>query len=375
MVNAGYNPAYRPVTLYYTNNSGEKGLTTYIYDNTGVMYKSVWHLMDMSRHSENYYKYNETGRLVEFYREFSDGLTLNEFYHYDEKGRKIKEFFFRSDGVKGTAEHFYDEKGRLEKTVCDKYKCWFTGIITYKHDKDGRIIEGSINMKGENAGRIEYKYDEHSNHTEEIWIFNSGWQQNFLYSYEPSDTRKIFTTSPFVYYFKNRKIKQEDYWYSDKAKGPSFYEYDRNGLLEKKIFKRSDGLTTETTYEYNDGMLITSQRKGSDNKVMDFRYTHDSRGNLTLREYMDGNNVVAYESFVYDKNDNLVKAVYRDMDYWLNGTITFTHDMFDRILKGHFEGKDMKADIEFKYDENGMVREILWKFGNGTEQGYTFIYE
>lgn len=376
LINAFSDGTLRPVSLYYTNSSGEKGLTTYIYNNSGTMYKSVWHLMDMSRHSENYYKYDEQGRMTEFYREFSDGVIINEFYHYDDKGRKVKEYFFRSDGVEGTADYQYDKKGLLIKIICNMYKCWFTGEITItRHDKKGIPVEATFERNGEKAGTITYRNDEHGNLIEEIWDFNGQWQQNFLYSYEPANMRRIFTTSPYVFYFKNAKIIEENYYYSDGTKGPSSYQYDKNGNLIKKIYELSYGLKTETTYKYEQGLLKSSQRKRNDDKQDDFLYYHDSRGNLISRECFNGDVLIGYESYFYDGNDRLTKAVYKNMDSWLTGTIVFEHDIFDRIIKGVFTGTPLNAEIDFRYNDKGMVKDIIWRFSDKTEQGYSFIYE
>lgn len=363
--------------LYYTNSQGEKGTTTYIYNRSGDMYKSVWKLDDDSRNSQNIYRYDEKGRMVEFYREFSDNIFLNEFYEYDKDGRRKADYFFRSDGRTGSAVYEYDKKGNLTYLHCKGYKLWFSGDLKYSHDKNGRVEGAEIWKEGNVIGKIIFKYDEYGNLTEEHWDFNGQWNQHFIYAYEKVEKKRFYLASPYIENKDSYRVKQEEYSYSDKSKGPSFYNYSKDGLLDKKVYERSDGLKTETAFEYDkNGKLIKSYRKSSDENNIEFTYTYDNRGNMTERKYFQKGVMSGYETYIYDENDNLVKAVYKNMDSWLSGTIFFEKDLFDRIVRGVYVGFDgLNAEIAFMYDDKGRTISIEWTFKDGKTQKYSFEYE
>lgn len=370
------NPV-RPKYLCYTNSQGEKGTTTYLYDRLGLMYASVWRLDDGSRHSYNIYRYDTQGRMTEFYREFSDGVTLNEFYEYDKEGRRSKDYFFRSDGKSGSAEYVYDKSGRLSSLKCSGYKLWFSGELVYSHDKSGAPVAALIKMKGEPAGNVTLEYDKHGNLTKEVWDLNGEWSQNFNYEYENKEKNFFYLASPYLKNTESASVTKENYSYCNETGGPSYYYYSKEGRLDKKVFERSDGLKTETKFEYDKaGRLVKSYRMSSDSNSIEFAYEYDGRGNLIIRKYMKGKEMAGYESYVYDANDVLEKAVYKNMDSWLSGTIEFEKDLFDRVAKGHYKGFDgTTAEIIFSYDEKGRTKGMEWKFSDGKSQKYEFEYE
>ncbi len=125
----------RVTRMGYSNMSGEKGVTVFHYRRDGVMNASTWMLEDQSRHSANYYAYDDAGRMLEKYREFSDGLTSTDTYEYDAAGHRLKETFLRSDGVGGYAAYQWSEVGVLLAADCDKYKGWFSGNIYFEFEK------------------------------------------------------------------------------------------------------------------------------------------------------------------------------------------------------------------------------------------------
>ena len=175
---------FRLIKLHYENLSGERGLTTFVYNEDGVMQQAQWELLDGSRSSENYYTYNEEGSLIKKYREFSDGITSIQLYDYDEKGNLISENFNRSDGIIGTTDYKYDKYGKLVKANCNGLAGWFYGVITYKYDKKNLKNKGVISKDGKLIGTIHYEYDDEANLLKEHWVFIESWSQIFIYEYE-----------------------------------------------------------------------------------------------------------------------------------------------------------------------------------------------
>jgi hypothetical protein len=253
--------------LYYENSSGEKGLTTFDYNEDGILDKAIWELDDGTRTSLNFYEHDTNKNLVKKYREFSDSLTSNQFYEYDNKGHLITEHFQRSDGVSGLTTYEYDKNGKLTKANCKGLNGWFFGDIIYIYNEAGNKQKAIINQEGKNTGVILYSYDEDGNLIKEHWDFSGKWSQSFVYEYEK---RQDISTKPYtssnVYIINNSdyRIIKEYYDYSNKTGGPSDYYYNENGKLLSKRFKRSDGLSTETYYLYDhQGKLTKSYRKYS----------------------------------------------------------------------------------------------------------------
>jgi hypothetical protein len=174
----------RLIKLYYENQSGEKGLTTYYYDKKGLMHRAHWELNDGSRSSENFYTYDDEEKLIKKYREFSDGINSTQLYNYNEKGNLISEHFNRSDGVTGTTDYEYDENEKLIKTICNGLAGWFYGTIIYNYDIYGRKVEGIIKNDEKNIGNINFEYDTSGNLIKEYWEFPGSWHQTFIYVYE-----------------------------------------------------------------------------------------------------------------------------------------------------------------------------------------------
>ncbi len=65
---------FRLIKLHYENLSGEKGLTTFFYNEKGLMHQAHWELLDGSRSSENYYTYDEEGNLIKNIANFQIAL-------------------------------------------------------------------------------------------------------------------------------------------------------------------------------------------------------------------------------------------------------------------------------------------------------------
>ncbi len=187
---------------------------------------------------------------------------------------------------------------------------------------------------------------------------------------------RCFYTSPFLIATSDHKIIREYYSYNDKLGGPSEYFYDKNGLLYKKEFIRSDGFRTITSFEYlEDGRLKSSNRMLPDGREMIFSYAYDAAGHLISRVSGMGDSIVSNESYLYDTVGLLIKAVYRNMDGWLTGSAFFTHTTEKLLATGTYHGEDgSSAEIRFTYNPNGLLTEIRWLFSDGNFQVYSFQY-
>ncbi len=276
---AQFLPRYDGVRLErmaYTNTGGEDGVSIYHYRRDGVMGTGTWLLTDRSRYSANYYIYDENGRMVEKYREFSDGLVSTQRFEHDEAGRVTKESFERSDGVSGYADFTWDESGRLLSADCRKFRGWFNGFIRYQYE-DGRLNSATITRDDKPFGVIRYVYGPDGRLQSEIWdLANGKWSQAFSYEYEAVPVQVFSASSPLVMMNPAYRVVGENYDFNAQGGGPSHYSYDEAGRLLKKVFERADGLRTETSFVFDDsGNLVSSHRVYHDGRPADFLYQYD----------------------------------------------------------------------------------------------------
>jgi hypothetical protein len=341
---------------------------------------AVWELLDGSRNSLNYYRYDMNGKVIEKYREFSDGITSTERYKYDVNGNMIAEDFQRSDSVSGTATYAYDDSGRVKNAHCNGLKGWFFGEIDYIYDEIGIKKEGIITQKGEQTGNITYFYDTNMNLVKEHWDFSGRWTQTFIYDYEGCDMnapRAYTSANAFIVNTDNYRLVKEYYDYSNEKGGPSYFEYDNRGKLIEKRFERSDGLMTKTTYLYDcDGKLTKSYRKYSNglNAIFTYEFTKDRK--LLKRTFIRSDGKKGSDAYQYDEDSRLVKSYYNNFDSWLTGTITFSYDKNSCLKTGYFKGDSgFDAEITFEYGDKMHLVKIHWDFSFSKTQTYTFEYE
>lgn len=370
------SPGYRITRQDYKNGSGESGFTTFDYDREGILWRAFWCLNDSSRYSVNQYACSEEGKLITAFRNFSDGSTTYELFSYDGQGQKASETFRRSDGVSGEASYTYEE-GRLTSALFKKYKGWLSGKLLISYNARGKKSSAVLLKNDTLIATLSYNYDSAGNMETEYWDFCGKWFQKFSFSYEKTNTRRLYYTSPFVGNLNGYRIKAEDYSYNGEKGGPSLYEYNPDGLLVAKRFIRSDGISTETQYYYDDGgKLSRSVRLFTNGQREEFRYTYDHNENLIFRGCYHNDTLTGYEAWQYTHSGDLISARYVNADGWLTGNLIFSGKDPGSPDHAIFRGDNgLSADITIKRNNDGLTTDINWKFSSGKFQHYHFEYE
>jgi len=366
---------FRIIRQAYTNSSGEVASTIFKYNRDNQLATGYWSLKDGSRYSQNYYEYDENGYLVSTIREFSEGRHSYEQFFYNQKGQKTNELFCRSDSIYGTASYRY-ENGLLVEASLDNFKGWLTLSITYQYDASSRRTGAKMSLKGRDAGSILYLYDELGNLVQETWDFNGKWSQTFSYFYAPENEKMNFYSSPYLSCPSSYKISNETYTFNNESGGPSSYEYNSRGELERKVFTRSDGFATSTLYTYDkEGRLVSSAREYNSGDEGIFRYQYDEDSHLIGRGFYLADTLAALETHQYDANGYLFKSYFRNFDGWLNGVVSYTPGHNGKPVKGIFKGENgFDAVLLFTYNNEGLLSELRWDFSFGKFQLYTFTY-
>ena len=367
---------FRIIKQEYANANGEIASTCFKYDNNGRLIRAFWTLDDKSRSSVNYYEYDAKGRLISAFRDFSDSLTSLELFDYDSLDRKISEHFYRSDGVTGSTSYRYAGKG-IEQAEFKNHKGWLKGTLIYTCNEQKRR-ESAVLMDGDKIiCQISFEYDENNNLAKEYWDFQGRWFQSFKFHYEKTNLVKNYYSSPFLTGRENHRISREEYTYNDELGGPSMYYYNDEGLLARKVFLRSDSFYTDTWYKYDPAQkLSVSERKGSDGNIARFNYTYDENDRLIQRTCTREDTLSGLEAYLYNQDGDLLKAYIRNFDGWLTGTIDFEHDVLGNLTTGQFKGEDgFDACVTFRYNDEGLLSEIYWKFTFGKFQCYRYEYD
>lgn len=366
---------FRLLRMPYSSSGGEKGISSFEYDNEGKLIKSTWKLLNNTRSSINHYTYDVQGNIIKKDREFSDNLTSSEDFLYDNKNRLIQEIFKRSDGFSFKINYSYNEIDQILNAKLENYHGWLSGEIYYSYTDNNLIKEGQIFKDNKNIGHIDFKYNELNQITEEYWEFTGSYNQTFTFEYGIPNiaysSSNVFITNTDKY-----KIVNEDYGFNGETGGPSIYYYSSGSKLEKKLFKVDDKIKTSTTYNYNStGLLTSSLRVFTNGNETLFRYKFNEDKQLTERIYFNNDSIVGHEYYEYQQG-LLTKGEYENFDSWLSGSISFEHNKTGELTTGIFKGKDgFDAIIYFTYDENRNISKIHWVFSFGKTQTYTFVYE
>jgi YD repeat-containing protein len=369
---------FRLLRLDYNNSSGEKGVTFYDYTEKGICETALWELVNGQRYSINFQFYDKNNNMIKKVREYSDQRNTVQLYNYDENNHLISEEFFLRDTSRGITTFEYDNQNRIALIRCKAYNGWLNGIIKLKYDDKGQKIAGEFIQDSKQAAVIKYEYDEYGNMVKETWDFGKEWQQEFNYIYEKeSDLNLLTFTSPNPYVVNlENPILKEEYKYSDKISGPSFYKYDSNGKLIEKIYKRSDGFKTNTFYIYgNNGILLRAFRRYSNGKNALFKFTYNDIGRITKKEFFINDHVYGSELYTYDSDNELEKAEFNNSDLWLNGIINFEKIKKGTTLKATYKDKQgFGAEINITYDSQLLLQNIIWQFSDGGVQSYYYFY-
>lgn len=370
------NPDYRLLHMWFTSTDGENGVSTLTYDSKGNAHKVIWHLIDGSRSSLNLQDFDANGNMIKKVRLFSDHRDSTQIFIYDAENHLIKETFDRTDGVKGEAKYEYDAQGRLAKVDCRKWNGWLTAVITFEYDGQGQAVDSKIEREGKPLGSISYVYNDLGNLDTETWKFVNDFGFTFRYEYDSlvDAAKKHFTySSVFVEAPGDERVVVEKYDYSGKVSGFCDNMVFDNGALQYKEYKRSDGLVTNTDYFYDvRNRLTKSYRRYPDGKSAFFTYEFDDNDRMVKKLFFRSDGVKGHEIYSYSPDGKLIKADWLNFDSWLTGALEFSHDEDGRITKGTFKGEKFDADIDFSYNNTGLISRIHWTFSFKDTQTYEF---
>ena len=221
--------------------SGNSSVTTYEYDDSGLLIKKT--LVSGNNTATHEYAYNENGATVsDRYKSSAEEYTT--MIEYDANGNVIKEYVKENPGSYSVAE--YDSEGRKTKlTVYQNGEWMYDVVYTYADGKAILVSEGvnfgkqtgiydaetklMLELITEDLHRTK-EYDEHGNVVKVVQE-KDGITTTQAYSYEYSEDGKM--------------LKKND------PSGTTVYEYDDNGNLLSEITTDETGKeSSRIEYEY-----------------------------------------------------------------------------------------------------------------------------
>ncbi|MFD1739229.1 polymorphic toxin type 30 domain-containing protein [Bacillus salitolerans] len=275
-------------------------------------------------------EYNNLGEVIAV-KEYTDvtnqANTVRETKLYHDDNGNIETI---NDPVGNEISFQYDSLNQLGSVLHGTFLKW-----SYDYDEAGNL--SSVTKEGSKV--TSYQMDPDLNLVNKV-TYPSGLTSNFAYN--PSGTLTNIKHSVF-----NNAI--------------IFDTYD-SGLP-----KTVTGINKEKSIVYYDEALNISKMITFDGNQEYHTYLHYNDLNQLERRFVQKKNgeIIADESFVYDKHGNRIKNTFQD-----GSVIDYVYDLADRIEKVTYNYINEPTSIqEFKYDEMGNITSIL---SNGVTK--TFKY-
>lgn len=323
-------------------NEGGKYRTVYELNAFGNVIKQI-----DGNNNERLFVYDSLNRMTESY----DGYNNKTTYEYNALGIVSK--IILPDG--SVTKYEYNCMGQISKVTDD------CGIVyTASYDKAGRLVKEKSRADAEKT----YEYD------------RAGRVTKVLCGGEVVES--------YTYGMNNRTVTVKDgngnnYLYNYDSYGRLVSEKNRNGLEQNYFYDEGgelksknsfDGYSTTINYSSDRTVRTVRYSDGSENRfVYDMigniieaenvygktEYSYDKGGRLILQKEMTVNEEVAFE---YDAAGNRTKLLSA------NRETVYTYGKNNEVKK-IFDNKQ-RVSIELDYNKNG--KEVLRRFGNGTEE-------
>ncbi|MAP66309.1 MAG: hypothetical protein CMF80_01255 [Candidatus Marinimicrobia bacterium] len=270
---------------------------------------------------------------------FCQNISINEIYPFDQYRQKMRPSYF----------HEY-KMGNF-----DGYES-FTYFTSNSCDKPDSLV---VNHYGSPTYRIYYTYDLNDNIIQIYfdWVFGTPQDSDTLYEFLYDDnnnliTKKIFNTSPFIYYNfinyyydTNNNLIHEvngnssvDYIFNE-----VFYSYDiNNNLIQKSEIDGNGNIESETFYIYNDQNLLVQENEWYDEGywLYEKNYTYDDSNLIEEITYFNSLGWISIDSSIeyYYNENNLIQEVHKTFlfgtdSYSISKIIDYSYDYNHNLIE------------------------------------------
>ncbi len=293
-----YNSEGYPVTYYEFSTSGSvESKKEYTYDASRTKILSA--VIERYRSNGDVqnllgYKFDESGRLLEYSEMFVQGLVRKMVYTYNDNGKLLRLQHIEPDGLPGGAEVYtYDPKGTEISMDRTDIAGDLVDRVTWTLDTRGRII-GENRYSGGEAPILlfsyKYKYDEKGRllrkekYSRDLVL--SGWETNTFDGYGRLLEHKILETGEEN---PTREVNK----------------YDRYGRVIEAITYNGDGSTFQW-YKYSFDSLATGAGM--------VRLLPDGKTDYSKIEVFNKNRQILSQDEFYSDGSGDSKVIYRYSD-------------------------------------------------------------
>lgn len=166
---------------WYSWNDESKGPSYYYYKNNKLVKKN--YKID-SLETVTTYEYDNDGLLMKSFRNYSDGRKAEFSYHYDNDRRLIRRLFHLSNILEGSESYFYNSSGQLEYAQWKNFDTWLTGKITFDYDSEGNLQSGLFTGDNNFDSNIYFENDDYGNLVKIKWEFSIDKTQTYWFKYD-----------------------------------------------------------------------------------------------------------------------------------------------------------------------------------------------
>jgi len=165
----------------YSWNNESSGPSYYYYEGNKLI-KKIYKLDSLE--TVTTYEYDNDGLLMKSFRNYADGRKAEFSYHYDENRRLIRRLFFLSNVLEGSESYIYNEKGQLEFARWNKFDTWLSGTISFKYNDNNLLQSAEFKGKDKFDANIQFENNKDGNLIKIHWDFSFGKSQTYWFEYK-----------------------------------------------------------------------------------------------------------------------------------------------------------------------------------------------
>lgn len=174
------------------------------------------------------------------------------------------------------------------------------------------------------------------------------------------------------------KLMKMPYASSGGEKGVSIFEYDNSGKLTKSLWKLLDNTrSSENYYTYDEsGNIIKKYREFSDGLTSTENFIYNEK-DLLINEAFKRSDGLTYQiSYSYNDLNQVTIAHLQNYHGWLTGDIHYSYSNEGQLAKGKIFREDSEIGfINFTYNNKNQLIEEFWEFTGSYSQTFTFEYD
>ncbi len=336
-----YDSLNRIIQKTEAKDTQDEAVTKYIYDNNSNLIS-----ITNAKGVTVYYEYNTLNQKT---KKINGDNTFKEFF-YDKNSNLIKEI--KEDGT--IVEYSYDNLNRKVKTIVNNQL-----EQEFSYDNLSRLITSKNHNQNRKINTVSYVYDNLNNITKSTQngkVVDKEYDNNSNLLNLKVDNNIIQTNS----YDKSNKLTQIENYATmsyDNDNKINSIEYN-NGIINTIS---TDNRNREIKREYKKTDILYSQET-----------SYDENSNI-VKEIISKNNNEIIKEYAYDKQDRLLKDIYKDHSFQYDkvGNQIFT------TQNNTPEYRDVNLDNEYtsitnsniEYDVNGNVKiykdkEFIYDYSN-----------